>query len=791
MNKDTTDLLAKYFTTAVSAPDGIKRLRELILTLAMQGKLVPQDRDDAPVSKLLKEIEAEKYRLVKDGKIKKPKPLPPIGQNEKLYALPQGWEWVRIGSIGNIFNGNSINAAEKESKYVRESGLPYIATKDVGYGFAPLDYDNGIRIPQEEKKFRVAHKGAVLICAEGGSAGKKCGLTTRDICFGNKLFANELFGSIPSRFMLYGYLSPIFRASFAAATTGIIGGVSIARFIEIAIPLPPLKEQHRIVAKIDQLMAQCDALEILQNARNDKRLATHAAALSQLLNTSDNDIRNHAWAFIIRNFEELYSVKENVAELRKTILQLAVIGKLVPQNAKAEPASVLLKKISQDRIKRINDGVAKRQKTVTVSNSDDVLPSSWEKIAVQDFADVRLGSTPSRSNPDFWQGDIPWVSSGEVANNIIYTTSEKITRSGFDSSSISIIPARSLLIAIIGQGKTRGQSALLGIDACTNQNVAALVFNEKFVLPEFAWIWAKSKYETHRSDGRGGAQPALNGEIVRGFSFPLPPFEEQQRIVKKVDHLMLLCERIEQQIDSAGKSQSKLLNALIQAHSQERSDDPQFVSGIPHKTADIVDLDSYRAVISCYALNKLANAQYFGRTAAAKVIYFAQAHIGLELRLTPEREAAGPLDTWIYDFEQQGQDKGWFEVNERTLRSGRKKTEYRCLPALSKPAAKAEALMSSEQKTKFDRLIYALADKKTEEIEIIATLFAVWNDFLIDGTYPTDQQIISEVRENWHERKARFSPTELCRWLAWLRSENIIPLGMPPRTIHQPKLRFH
>jgi len=169
-------------------------------------------------------------------------------------------------------------------------------------------------------------------------------------------------------------------------------------------------------------------------------------------------------------------------------------------------------------------------------------------------------------------------------------------------------------------------------------------------------------------------------------------------------------------------------------------------------------------------------------------MYLAQAHVGLELSLQPERKAAGPLDPWIYDFERQGQGKSWFEVNEKTFANGRKKTEYRCLPALSEPAAKAEALMSSGQKAEFDRLIYSLANQKTEEVEIIATLFAVWNDFLNDGVQPTDEQIISDVRENWHERKARFTPAKLGPWLDWLRRENIIPRGLPPRTVQQSRL---
>ena len=116
--------------------------------------------------------------------------------------------------------------------------------------------------------------------------------------------------------------------------------------------------------------------------------------------------------------------------------------------------------------------------------------------------------------------------------------------------------------------------------------------------------------------------------------------------------------------------------------------------------------------------------------------------------------------------------------------------EYRCLPALAAPATDAESLMSAGQRAEFDHLIHALADKKTEEVEIIATLFAVWNDFLIDGTHPTDAQIIAETRENWHASKSRFTPAELHQWLAWLRKQKFVPRGRPPRTARQSELRF-
>lgn len=289
-----------------------------------------------------------------------------------------------------------------------------------------------------------------------------------------------------------------------------------------------------------------------------------------------------------------------------------------------------------------------------------------------------------------------------------------------------------------------------------------------------------------RASGTSGTMPKINQKTLSSLPIPMPPLEEQHRIVKKINELMALCDSLEQQIDATTDKQTELLSNLIRAQSQgNAAEGPQRAS---HTRAQVIDLAAYRANIGCYAFSKLANAQYFGRTAAAKVMYLAQAHVGLELNLKPERKAAGPLDPWIYDFERQGQDKRWFEVNEKTLANGRKKTEYRCLSALSEPAAKAEALMSPGQKTEFDRLIYALADKKTEEVEIITTLFAVWNDFLIDGVQPTDAQIISDVRENWHESKARFTPAELGRWLDWLRRENIIPQGLLPRTMQQSRL---
>ena len=556
-------LLQQYFDTAFAAPDGILKLRELILKLAMQGKLVPQDPNDAPASELIRTIEAEKKRLVKERKIKAPKTLPEVTASDEPYSLPHGWQWVRLGAMGNIFNGNSINASEKESKYAGVEGLPYIATKDVGYGFEPLDYDNGICIPPNEEKFRIAHQGAVLICAEGGSAGKKCGLTDRDICFGNKLFANELYGQIPSRFILYVYLSPAFRATFTAAMTGIIGGVSIAKFVEIPIPLPPLDEQYRIVAKIDQLMARCDALETLRKERDEIRLAVHAASIQQLLATPDGP----AWDFIGQHFGELYSVKENVSELRKAILQLAVMGRLVPQDPSDSPASELLKEIDAEKQRLVKAGKIKTPKPLPPIKPDEVpyqLPQGWEWVRVAELTDVGTGSTPETTNQDFYGGSIPWYTSS-ATNDLFAPLPDKfITEKAISETNCKVFPAGSLMVAMYGQGKTRGQVSEIVIPGATNQAVAALVFfrSSEGIKKYLKYFFIKI-YDEIRLLAEGAAQPNLNVGKIKETLVPLPPLSEQHRIVARIDQLMVLCDTLDQQIDAATGLQAELLCAVI------------------------------------------------------------------------------------------------------------------------------------------------------------------------------------------------------------------------------------
>jgi len=540
---------------------GIKKLRELILGTALRGLI------DVQKSSLPESIEQDirKAKVSYFNKIgKKPKDYDFGPSLLTEFELPTGWAWKRVGHLCDLRTGATPNTQNHE---FFGGSIRWLVSGDINQ---EVIEDCEGRITEKglaNSNCKVLPPKTVLIALNGQ------GKTRASVALLNVPAAcnQSLVGMIPfdpkildSEFLL---LSLKYRYYEIRDITGQNQrrGLNMGLVSELSIPLPPISVQHSIVAKVNELMALCDQLE----QQTDASLSAHQTLVETLLNTlisaADHAQFASSWQRIAEHFDTVFTTEESIDQLKQTILQLAVMGKLVPQDPKDEPASELLKKIAVEKARLVKEGKIKTHLPVEPTGNPQVLPATWVEIVVQDFADIRLGSTPSRTEPKFWNGDIPWVSSGEVANCTIRDTSEKITQEGFNNSSTSMIPARSLLMAIIGQGKTRGQTALLEIDACTNQNVAAFVFDERFVCAEYVWTWAKSKYESHRDDGRGGAQPALNGKIVRSFRFPLAPIAEQCRIVAKVDELMALCDQLKARLSDSQATQLNLAEALTEA----------------------------------------------------------------------------------------------------------------------------------------------------------------------------------------------------------------------------------
>ncbi|HCM0827727.1 TPA: restriction endonuclease subunit S [Vibrio parahaemolyticus] len=306
---------------------GIKKLRELILELAVRGKLVPQDPSDEPASVLLERIAKEKAQLVKEKKIKKPKALPEITDEEKPFELPSGWEWSRLGNIITASTGFAF----KTSQYV-EKGIFVLRVTNINVDGTINFFDNKY-ISEEIASSTYSNyqlfENDLLLVMVGGSLGK-IGIVSKDVLpavLNQNMWKLNPFGEIPVYYLKHG-LGYINR-NLLNITASTHGHLAQGDYLNKPFPLAPLKEQHRIVAKVDELMALCDQLEQQTEASIEAHQVLVTTLLDTLTHSADADELMQNWARISEHFDTLFTTEESIDQLKQTILQLAVMGKLV------------------------------------------------------------------------------------------------------------------------------------------------------------------------------------------------------------------------------------------------------------------------------------------------------------------------------------------------------------------------------------------------------------------------------------------------------------------------------
>ncbi|HEJ9531099.1 TPA: restriction endonuclease subunit S [Proteus mirabilis] len=263
---------------------------------------------------------------------------------------------------------------------------------------------------------------------------------------------------------------------------------------------------------------------------------------------------------------DLYGIKK----LRELILELAVRGKLVPQDPNDEPASELLKRIAAEKAELVKQGKIKKQKPLPEISEDEKpfeLPQGWEWCRIIEIAQVGTGATPSRDNPDYWLfSEYNWVTSGETSLPFIFNTAEKISIKAVNETNVSIYPPGTLIIAMYGQGKTRGQITELCISAGTNQACAAIqLFEPNEHHRRYIKLFFEKSYEDLRSLAAGGAQPNLNLAKVSNTLIPIPPLNEQIKITTKVNELFSICNTLKSRLQSTQQTQFHLADALTNA----------------------------------------------------------------------------------------------------------------------------------------------------------------------------------------------------------------------------------
>lgn len=480
-----------------------QELKNSILQLAVQGKLVPQCKEDEPASELTRQI-IESRNQVKKNLIKT---LSSISEEEISFDIPESWIWLRLGDFCQVYNGNSINSTVKQKKYSQKcDGHCFIATKDVGFDHI-VDYENGIYIPKEETNFKVANAGSILLCMEGGSAGKKIGVLDRDVCFGNKLCCFTPY-IIDNQYLYYYLQSPVFFSAFFSSMTGLIGGVGSAKLKNLICPIPPLAEQKRIVAKIEELMPLIE-----EYGKTEEQLTK--------LNAEFPD------------------------KLRKSILQQAVQGKLTERDPADEPASELLKRIKTEKEALIKSGKIKKEKLLPAITDDERpydIPDTWEWVRLSNasvgqitYGIIKLGEEDSEG--------VKVLRCSDIKPGYIVTSNIRTVKKALSEEYVrTILNGGEIVINVRG---TLGGCAVIPIEL-KGYNVArevAVIPISKLISNKYLmYILLSPIFDSYLIENlRGVAYKGLNIELLSNFPIPLPPIAEQKRIVKRVEELLALC----------------------------------------------------------------------------------------------------------------------------------------------------------------------------------------------------------------------------------------------------------
>ena len=419
----------------------------------------------------------------------------------------------------------------------QERKKPAVLRDSPADGFVPyLDIHaiekNVVRQFAEVKSSRLAAKDDLFVVWDGARSGWIGGGITGAI--GSTIMALTS-QQAESRYVLHFIASQFQTLNNNTRGTG-IPHVDPEVFWNLEIPLAPLDEQRRIVAKLETLLSKVDA--------SQQRLAKIPVLLKRF---------------------------------RQSVLAAACSGRLTAdwreENPNIEPAKILLARIKEKRLALVKTQKEKTQieevfdeRSLRDDEGDvglDDIPDTWLSCRIGAIGGVCNGSTPSRKTSEFWGGKIPWVSSGEVRNNLISETRERITKAGYEGSSMRLLPRDSVLIAMIGEGKTRGQTAVLKIEATINQNIAAVILDHGLVASEYLWLWFQLQYEATRERGGGSGPQALNCQRVRELPFVLPPFTEQREIVQRLEGLFAVADQIEARFRKAQSYVDKLTESLL------------------------------------------------------------------------------------------------------------------------------------------------------------------------------------------------------------------------------------
>ena len=547
--------LLEEFNVVIDTAEGLTELRSLILGLAVRGKLVPQDPNDEPASELLKKIEAEKDRLYEEGEIRKPKKLGPLKPNKTFFSIPDNWEWDYLEHITYKITDGSHNPPQKQ-----EEGMPMLSARNIendslvwsNYRFIdPKDYQN-------ERKRTDVYTDDVLLTIVG-TIGRSLVVKSKTNFVLQRSVA-LIRSDLESQFLAF-----LLRSDYAfdyylknAKGTAQLG-IYLGKLGKLSIAIPPLAEQHRIVQKIESLFAEVDELEAKLNrqAKLDEKL--QLAVNADVQQAPDAEASKSAWSFIITNFDTLYHTPEAIDNLKKNILNEAVRGRLVPQNPNDEPASELLKKIEAEKQRLYEEGEIRKPKKLTPVNEQKppfIIPESWEWCYFEKLCEIETNLVDPKNYEDY-----PHI----APNNIEKETGKLLP---FNTIKVDGVKSKKHLFKKnrILYSKIRPRlSKLVMVDFIGLCSADMYPLNPYTRIDYFFFYMLSSTFYSQviKTDTRV-AMPKTNQSELNKTLVPLPPLEEQHRIVQRIEELFAICDRFKTQLEQREKVNERLVKGLVQ-----------------------------------------------------------------------------------------------------------------------------------------------------------------------------------------------------------------------------------
>jgi restriction endonuclease S subunit len=553
--------LIGQFDRVASDPDAVPQIRHLVSELAIRGKLVPQDASDEPAADLLERIADSGEHASARGRarIQTSAGDPSSGP----FPLPSNWRWVTFSQIGHLGRGKSRHRPRNDPLLFENGTHKFIQTGDVARSDGTIttytSMYNEFGLAQSSK-----WPGGTL-CITIAANIADTGILTFDACFPDSVVGFIPSPHIPDARFFEHFLRTVKKelVDFAPATAQ--KNINLAVLNALRLPLPPVAEQQRIISKLDEVMKLCEELRETQVERERRRDRLATAAQRRLIgDTNDPDAFRTSAGFYLNRLPRLSTRPEHVSELRRTILDLAVRGRLVPQDSDEEPAHQLLQKVDAERSRLRRAGVTRVRKGESALQLVEVpfpVPDGWEWVPLGRVVEFYAGHTPSRNNVSYWEnGEYPWVTIGDmVESGYVTNTREAVTQvAREDIFKTAPEPAGTMIMSF---KLTIGKVSLLGTPAYHNEGIITI----RPYVPELQdFLFTVLPLFSQHGKSKGAIKGAtLNRDSLFNIPIPLPPLDEQRRIIDRRNELLRVCDDLEHHLRKVSSKRSHLLESVL------------------------------------------------------------------------------------------------------------------------------------------------------------------------------------------------------------------------------------